>query len=131
MEIVEYAVEHLRYLRAPGANPPEVFNIANPWTVQFKELLPYFADVAPVVISGERWVDLLEACAARERTPGEKLTGFYRRAMTSGLSNFEIATDNLLLASETARNLKPVDEKWVRLWLEQWGYRSIIVRARL
>jgi len=120
----------------PGA---AVFNVANPATVPFGDLVPHLFDfgVANRTVSGDEWLRLLgQSAAANEaagkRTPpGAKLLLFYQRILEGNKPPIETATHNLEVASATARNLQPVNQRWLRRWLGEWGYRAMEVRAHL
>ncbi len=122
VEIVEHVTERL-----PDRKnlPPVVYNVINPATVPFSALAPYFADrIAVRTVPGLEWARLLELRAARQPIPGAKLLGFYRRVLNPEPPLIVTVTDNFTAASRTARNFRPVNEEWVRRWLDQWGYHT-------
>lgn len=88
--------------------------------------------------------------AARKTNPAVKLLDFYKslvprrgvngvaKGVVNGNGNGNIAAesagegggeddytwkvDNTLMASPTARALKPVNKEWVKLWVDRWGF---------
>jgi len=138
VEVTEYFVELAGSApdRAAGAT---VFNVANPATVPFAELIPHLFDfgVASRTVSGDEWLRLLQQSAAaslragKRTPPGAKLLVFYQRILEGNKPSTETVTSNLEMASATARNLQPVNKRWLRRWLGDWGYQATEVRSRL
>ena len=137
VEITEYVVSAAACPTSQGGEDmcrtPMVFNIANPRTVPFETLLPHFVGrVADNVVPGDEWVWRLEYSADRAAgVPGAKLLEFYKRIFTISRPVLATATQNLIAASRTAREMPPVNDRWVLRWLDQWGYRPYAVASRL
>lgn len=119
--IVEIA-EHVKVRSfRPNADYPLVFNIANPKTVSFGELLPYLNKVAYKTVPCQEWVRLFqESVAENPQIPGAKLLGFYDAAFTTRKALIETVTCNMMTASKTARGLQAVSGSWMVRWLDGW-----------
>ncbi|KAI1104879.1 acetyl-CoA synthetase-like protein [Jackrogersella minutella] len=108
--------------------------------------------IAAETTSFEEWIDALEKSshdrAARKTAaadnPAVKLLDFYKSlvprkgaasngengeggvngngAGEGGEDDYTWRVDNTLLASPTARELKPVNTEWVKLWVDRWGF---------
>jgi hypothetical protein len=77
-------------------------------------------------VSFEHWVKVLEESGKQNgvdvvKNPGLKLLDFYRRIIESNTA-VELSTAVASKGSETMSNLKAVNDKWMRLWLEQWNF---------
>ena len=130
--IVEIA-EHVVSLSNRDASSPMVFNLTNPQTAPFDAVLPLLLSrIAPKTIPAHEWADLLgEAVARQPKMPGAKLVEFYKQAFMPSNPSVLAATNNLRAASRTACDLPPVNERWMRLWLDQWGYSISSTPSRL
>lgn len=82
--------------------------------------------IAPVPFA--TWLSALQASAALgtddvAKNPGIKLLDFYAAMGDGGAedeSRFE--TELTVKTSGTMRDLTPVGEEWMRVWLEQWRF---------
>ena len=121
--IVEIA-EHVVSLSNRDASSPMVFNLTNPQTAPFDAVLPLLLSrIAPKTVPAHEWADLLgEGVARQPKMPGAKLVEFYKQAFMPSNPSVLAATNNLRAASKTACDLPPVNERWMGLWLDQWGY---------
>ncbi|KAI2464875.1 NAD(P)-binding protein [Annulohypoxylon bovei var. microspora] len=136
--------------KGKGTKGAKVYNLVNPSPVTFADLLPALREkgIAKEETSFEEWIDALEHSshdkAARktsvEDNPALKLLDFYKslapkkggvKSNGNGASNGEAEggeddytwrVENTLRASPTARELKPVNTEWVKLWVDRWGF---------
>lgn len=78
-------------------------------------------------VSFEDWVKELEGSGERKelnttKNPGLKLLGFYEGLGRRSGYTAKLNTTETRSRSETMRNLRAVNEEWMRLWLEQWKF---------
>ncbi len=132
-DIVVEIAEHVVGPSNREAISPMVFNLTNPQTAPFDSVLPLLLSrIAPKTVPAHEWADLLaEGVARQPNMPGAKLVVFYKHAFMPSNPSVLAATDNLREASKTACDLPPVNQRWMRLWLEQWGYGASSTPSRL
>lgn len=99
----------------------KVFNLVNPnpleWDALVEMLIEHFGMIAkpmPLV----QWVEELRKSTTS--TPAAKLLGFFG-ALGQGMQ-VRYRTENSAKASKTFRQMQPVSEGWVVVWLKQWGF---------
>ncbi|KAI5861204.1 putative NRPS-like enzyme [Durotheca rogersii] len=119
----------------------EVFNLRNPHTVTWGEVLPtiiaaaqeHVGKILPVV-SPSAWLGRLEeSVAAAENggsdmlvtvasfNPAMKLLDFYREGLWSlGAASNPMSVECALAASATLREMSPVGTEWMRKWIKEW-----------
>ncbi|KAI0429337.1 hypothetical protein F5Y09DRAFT_331905 [Xylaria sp. FL1042] len=129
--VSELAVDVAHY----SAAGPFVYNVLNPQTATWEELLPAVKEVVPETVSPAEWVERLEASRhaaphALEQNPGVKLIDFYKQTFLGGGGGgggdgdrqpVTVETRNLLMGSRTARNLSPVKKENLAKWMKGWG----------
>jgi hypothetical protein len=81
----------------------------------------------PKAVGFPDWVKALEGSGKQSdgdirKNPGLKLLEFYKGLSQSSGAGVKLDTAETKKASQTMRNLKAVDEAWMRLWLEQWNF---------
>ncbi|KAI0392366.1 hypothetical protein F5Y17DRAFT_436780 [Xylariaceae sp. FL0594] len=115
----------------------KVFNIMNPQTTPWSELVPALEGIAPEAVSAWEWIARLEKSGNgsgdrsgnTKENPGLFLLDFYKQAMLGGgegegerkQRSVKTEKTNLLRASETARNLKSIERRDVEKWMKGWG----------
>lgn len=112
-----------------------VFNVCNPASVRFANVLPALTGIATATVSFAEWINLVEAAALASRAAGDgarvpaaKLVSFLRQWVGDGRP-LKIQTANLAAASATARALPAVNHAWMTLWLSQWGLPTALQLA--
>ena len=74
------------------------------------------------------WLSALQASAALgtedvAKNPGIKLLEFYKGMSEDGAEDeVLLETEQTVGASANMKNLTPVGEEWMRIWLEQWRF---------
>ncbi|KAI1488349.1 hypothetical protein F5X96DRAFT_646066 [Biscogniauxia mediterranea] len=103
-----------------------VYNVVNPSTTSWAELLPGLKGAGPLeVVSAAEWVDRLEKSDKGHHVihmnPAAKLVDFYKEALldSSPVAKFEVS--NLLGASEIAASMQPITADNMAKWLRGWG----------
>ncbi len=107
------------------------YNIVNPqstaWTSLLDTVVKRLGPQVQVVELG-KWIQMLEQMdrnSTREliAKPAAKILDFYRafeEQRTAGKLKFGTAQG--IAASKTMAEIEPVSEKWMEIWLTQWGY---------
>ncbi|KAK3942541.1 putative nrps-like enzyme protein [Diplogelasinospora grovesii] len=130
-------------MKGPGA---EVYNLRNPNTATWKELLPVIVDIWSQrekpemsrgdlsVISPQMWLaklqESMDVASDMNMNPAIKLLDFYRDGLWAGAGEHEgevqqqqqapMAVDKALAASPALQKLQPVGQEWMRKWVEEW-----------
>ncbi|KAI8635594.1 acetyl-CoA synthetase-like protein [Xylariaceae sp. FL1651] len=105
-----------------------VYNVLNPTSTPWKELLPAVKEVIPETLPAAEWIARLEkshdaGSRVLEQNPGVKLIDFYKQAflVSDGKQPVVIDKHNLLWGSKTARELSPVKPEHLTKWMKGWG----------
>jgi thioester reductase-like protein len=109
-----------------------VYNISNPTTTPWKELLGAVREAIPETVPAAEWIAKLEKSQVAGahtlgRNPGLKLIDFYKQAFLGGGSgsggkqSIVVEKHNLLWGSKTARELSPVKPEHLARWMRGWG----------
>ena len=107
------------------------FHVVNTKVCHWQDLLPAVRDHlggAVRVVPFRDWVAALdrEACdGADDINPGAKLVDFFRgllRSMDAGREYTRLDTRMTERHTKTLRELGPVTEEWMRIWLKQWDF---------
>lgn len=111
----------------------------NPYPGSWHTLVPtvirYFQDRPGSVKNGSLepvpfgdWLAALRASAALgtedvAKNPGIKLLDFYGGMSEQGAEDESgLETEETVRTSENMKNLTPVGEEWLGIWLEQWAF---------
>ena len=125
--IVELAFSHLETLASF-----HYYNLTNPHPSSWSTLVPAVQgrlslkdqDHPVGVVSLKTWVKRLgDSSAGTEdvsANPGIKLLDFYKGLQVGDFTCLE--TSEAERRSTTLKNMKPVGEEWMELWLRQWGF---------
>lgn len=122
LEIVHFAVK---------TDKAWVYNIMNPTPIRWLSLLDTVRErLGPHtrVVSLREWIGALEDVDAndpRELTsmPAVKILEFYRGFEGAGsVTELKYSMDHGIEASKTMAALPPVNDEWMDIWLDQWGY---------
>lgn len=114
------------------------YHVVNPHDAEWSDLLPvvqeYF-DGKLQVVSLAEWVQALEQSTADDdntketggggSNPAVKLLGWLSdlvRQRAEGRGNVRLDTKETRKWSKGMRELEPVNEKWMELWLRQWRF---------
>ncbi|KAI1122652.1 hypothetical protein F5Y10DRAFT_253719 [Nemania abortiva] len=105
-----------------------VYNIVNPQTTSWDELLPAVKKAVPETVSPVEWIKRLEASRGAgsqvlDENPGVKLVDFYKQTFLGGDDRRDVVLEqqNLLRGSKTARELSPVKPEDLAKWMKGWG----------
>ncbi|KAI1422530.1 hypothetical protein F5Y12DRAFT_717225 [Xylaria sp. FL1777] len=105
-----------------------VYNVLNPESTSWEELLPAVKEVVPETVPTAEWIKRLEGSQdagprAVEQNPGVKLIDFYKQTFLDDGDRKVVIFEkqNLLSGSETARNLAPVKPENLAKWMKGWG----------
>ncbi|RDW76106.1 hypothetical protein BP5796_06927 [Coleophoma crateriformis] len=109
---------------------PKVYHCVNPSHRPWSELLPIVSRHLPTAksTSWEEWLAALKESAKRgevSSNPGIKLLSFYEDADPSHKSQREspiLDTALTVAKSHLLKDVGPVTEEWMDLWMGQWGY---------
>ncbi|KAL5314376.1 hypothetical protein ACEPPN_018802 [Leptodophora sp. 'Broadleaf-Isolate-01'] len=130
VEIVMADIEELNTLP-----PTQIFHLANPVASNWSTLVPKmakFSQSSPVngtepsikSVPFATWFAKLDESSKADVdvdvNPGIKLLPFYR-GMAEGASEVKLDTTQSMHMSATLRELKPVREEWMGIWLKQWA----------
>jgi len=129
--IVELVTTDCLHERKDGAKAwTKYYHLENPNVVKWSTLIPaiqeYFANEQLQVVSLDQWVEKLEASGKAQdadatQNPGLKLLDMFqglRRSRESVILDTKITRER----SKVMRNLPPVNQDWMRLWLHQWAF---------
>ncbi|KAI1310704.1 hypothetical protein F5Y03DRAFT_345330 [Xylaria venustula] len=116
-------------VRRRGAGAAVVYNVSNPESTTWDQLLPAVKAVVPETVLPAEWIRRLEASRdatphALDRNPGVKLIDFYKQTFLGGdgaKQPIAIERQNLLSGSEAARGLSPVKPENLAKWMKGWG----------
>lgn len=102
-----------------------VFNVVNPKTGSWDELLPAVKTVAPETLPVLEWIERLEKTRESsthilDQNPGVKLAEFYKGFLTVE-GGLHFSTDELVRASPTAAKLRPIEQQDMLRWIKSWG----------
>lgn len=110
-------------------NDPEltVYHVTNPKTTDWKSLTGLVAKACNAeIVSLQEWVQSLELFATRRdadlhELPAAGLLDFFRMLVDRekhSMPNVDVT--NTQVASPTLREIRPVDEEMMAMWLRQW-----------
>ncbi len=75
----------------------------------------------------DEWIGELSRTADElidpERNPAVKLLDFYRGASRAGQGARVLASQKAEQASKTLTCVGAVDEEWVGIWMQHWGFK--------
>ncbi len=115
------------------------YNLVNPtpgvWSTLLPTITQYFTKTTTTAqnnpiepVPFPAWLSALRASAALgtedvAKNPGIKLLDFYE-GMDAGGSDAEamLETDVTARTSASMRDLTPVGDEWMGIWLKQWGF---------
>jgi hypothetical protein len=116
------------------ADPPledtwtKCYHLTNPkygsWAPLTQVIQDYFTDEQLKPVEFHEWVDVLqrsEKDSDVNENPALKLLGFYSK-MRTAVSGPQLDTVRAIERSKTMQTLKPVNEEWMKLWMEQWRF---------
>ncbi|KAK6859567.1 NRPS-like enzyme [Apiospora arundinis] len=119
-----------------GEEGPDVFNLRNPSTTTWTELLPAIQDAARVhlgkeleVVSPATWLARLSESGERDMgdasstmsNPAIKLLAFYRDGLwADGPAAEPMAVEKSSKASAALREMPAVHADWMRRWIDDW-----------
>lgn len=103
-----------------------VYNIVNPSTASWDQLLPALNHVAPSILPSSEWLARLkksrdQSSSTLEQNPGMKLEDFYKYALVKDERDVDCKIDNLLRDSKTAEELPRISREHMARWIEGWG----------
>ncbi|KAI0102316.1 hypothetical protein GGR51DRAFT_527817 [Nemania sp. FL0031] len=105
-----------------------VYNIVNPQTTSWDELLSVVKEIIPETVSPAEWINRLEASRdagsqVLDQNPGVKLIDFYKQTFLGDRNRQAVVLEqhNLLQGSKTARELSPVKPENLAKWMKGWG----------
>ncbi|KAI0908240.1 hypothetical protein F4823DRAFT_599854 [Ustulina deusta] len=111
-----------------GAGAVVVYNVLNPEVTSWDALLPAVKEAIPETVPPAEWIERLEASRDAgahllEQNPGVKLADFYKQTFLGGGDRQAVIIEkqNLLLASQAARNLSPIKAENLAKWMKGWG----------
>lgn len=122
-ELIDALEEH-RF--KPNGTVTMVYNVVNPQSTTWEELLPALKHVAPEVVPLSEWVGRLEGTKDTSahllgRNPGVKLLDFYKSFLGGENNGLRFATENLVRGSITAAELGPITREKMSRWIDGWG----------
>ncbi|KAI1346217.1 hypothetical protein F5Y01DRAFT_298319 [Xylaria sp. FL0043] len=127
-QIVTELTDDVAHQTAAG---PFVYNVLNPKTTTWDELLPAVKEVVPETIPPAEWIERLEASRdaaphAVNQNPGVKLIDFYKQTFLGGGGHGDkqpvtAEKQNLLNGSRSARNLSPIRPENLAKWMKGWS----------
>lgn len=106
------------------------YHLENPHNVQWSAFLPviqsYYASDPLSVVSMDKWVEELEASGKKPdadptKNPGLKLMGMFQ-GLRRDKESMILDTTHTCQRSEVMQGLQPVNQEWMRLWLQQWNF---------
>lgn len=115
-----------------GAQGLQVFNLVNPrtekWSTFVHTIQRRYPEIKAIPLGN--WVSMIKGIDANNRDevaryPGVKLIEFYDNladAQAKGAELTKYETGNAERVSRTMRELGPVREEWMQLWLDQWSF---------
>lgn len=103
-----------------------VYNIVNPSTASWAQLLPALKHVAPSIVRPSEWLARLKksrdtSSSTIEQNPGTKLEDFYKYALIEDEMAVDCEINNLLRDSKTAGELPLISQEHMAQWMEGWG----------
>ncbi|KAI1118275.1 hypothetical protein F5Y14DRAFT_258240 [Nemania sp. NC0429] len=111
-----------------GSRDAIVYNVMNPLTTSWEELLPAVKKVVPETVPLADWIERLETSQGTgshvlDENPGVKLIDFYKQAFLDGDEGRDVVIEkrNLVMGSRTARELSPVKAEHLAKWMKGWG----------
>ena len=119
--------------------PPkcEVFHNSNPNTTTYTALLPAILGMMPSSmeqVTFEEWVlRLQESDLTSKRNPAARLMGMWMNLASlfqDGRTFTRMDTTKTAAKSPKLRAMGPIKPEWMRLWMEQWGFKAQ-TRAKL
>ena len=110
-----------------GKGRARVYNLVNPERVSWGDLVPVLQERLGVekVVDLKEWIVMLEQFDGTDleelsSKPALKLLDLLRD-LEAGNGDLVFETRGAMGVSETLRELRAVGDKWMRVWLEQWG----------
>lgn len=104
-----------------------VYHIVNPFKTSWSDLLPSFTKYCTSdleVVAFATWLEALQRSSPGKReTPAARLMGFFEKLQSLGDDQVAVLdTTEALKLSRTLAAPGPVNEAWVKHWMEQWGF---------
>ena len=108
-----------------------IYNIVNPHPTAWTSLIDTALErLGPQIklLDLSAWIDMLmkvDHSDAREvkEKPAVKIVDFYRECDKGGsMGSVRYRTANAIAASTRMAEIQPVSARWMRIWLDQWGY---------
>ena len=104
-----------------------VYHIVNPFKSSWSALLPSFTKYCisdPEVVTFATWLEVLQRSSSENRNmPAARLMSFFEKLQ--GLGDGQAATLDTTETLKASRRLAapgPVNEDWVKHWMERWGF---------
>ena len=117
---------------AAGHNGPQkVYNVLNPtpvpWSSLLGAILQHLGPDSPRVVSLSQWIEEVERVDSSDSTqlakyPAVKILDYFRdlgRTKWQEEPLLSYSTKNAVEASNAMRELKPVNEEWIEIWLKR------------
>lgn len=133
--VVELVHDSVKRVKSSGTHGPEdgakVFNLVNPERVSWSEIAPSVAKwlgSKVELVSLGTWLHALKKLDAGdeevlEKHPALKIVGFFESLYSDGAeAGLIFETEGAQKNSEKMRNLGPISEEMMGLWMSQWGY---------
>lgn len=108
-----------------------IYHVVNPnassWSEMAPEILRLYAQGTGVrALQYEEWVEAIANSADEvvdpERNPAVKLLDFYLNVRKMGKRGpRKLPSHRAEAASRTLRDVGPVQQNWVKVWMQQWG----------
>ena len=104
-----------------------VYHIVNPFKTSWSDLVPSFTKYCTSdleVVALATWLEALQRSSPGNRdTPAARLMGFFEKLQSVGDDQVAVLdTTEALKLSRTLAAPGPVNEAWVKHWMEQWGF---------
>lgn len=129
--LVEILISSSKRARNGDQSGTMVYHVVNPNASSWSTLAPDILRLYPKstkmrAVQYDEWVEALgdsaNEVADPERNPAIKLLDFYRNAAKMDRKGPRmLPSHNAEAASRTLRNVGPVQENWVAVWMRQWG----------
>jgi len=115
-----------------GQRGTSMYHVVNLSTTSWSTLAPAFLAQYPSstemkTVPFDEWIGELSRTADElidpERNPAVKLLDFYRGASRAGQGARVLASQKAEQASKTLTCVGAVDEEWVGIWMQHWGFK--------
>lgn len=128
--LLEVLVSSCAPHQSGASTETQLYHIVNPsstsWSNLATDVLACYSgdsDINPV--SFKDWLNILERTASEtmnaESIPAIKLVDFYRGVETEPPGSRELLSTQAEKVSKTLQSVGPVNQAWIRSWMQQWG----------